>query len=273
MAEKIIIEGKHASLYSDGPAATAHKILLQQLAEGMQQSTVAGLCPEPLPDNIKWIVRLDQLTLCIIQLLPERRWIKWLAPDSPAPFGPESKYVEYSLATPYVILKVPFWDHRIVPRIEVFYRNEPLSHYEGEGGALYWPNLYNVSVNAYGLTAWYCSQHLPASRRRTDIAAGLNNVVHHLFGGGFNASSEMHEGLSTFGLCGQEKVDPRVIDVSEWQKATVDDPNFVLKVAWKPTGLTVKDLIERELKFHNLPAYPQNVKALGNILLRQTKPK
>ena len=139
--------------------------------------------------------------------------------------------------------------------------------------AFYWPNLYNVSVNAYECTAWYCSQHLREARRGADIQTGLNTVVHHLFGGGFNASSEIHEGLSTFGLCVKEKVDPRVIDVNEWQKATAEDPNFVLKVAWKPTGLTVKKLIERELKFHKLPPCPPDAKAVGNIIVRRSKPK
>ena len=79
MAEKIIIEGKHATLSNDNSTSESHKIILEQLAEGFAEATLSGLHPEPVPDNIQWIVRLHQLTVCVVQLLPERRWIKWLA--------------------------------------------------------------------------------------------------------------------------------------------------------------------------------------------------
>lgn len=273
MAEKITIEGKHVSLTSNNSTADTHTTSVQQFVEGIVESTVCGLSSEPLPDNIKWCVQCHKLTICIVQLTPEMRWIKWLADDSPHPFGPGATYVERQLATPYVVLKVPFWGQRIVPRIEVFYRNHPLESLEGDGGALFWPNLYNVSVNAYDCTAWYCSQHLAEARVCTKLQAGLNAVVHHLFGGGFNASSEAHEGLSTLGLCVKENVDPRVTDVKRWAEASKQDPRFVFKVNWKPTGLSVMDLVERELKFHKLSAYPQNVRAVGNIVLRRAKPK
>jgi hypothetical protein len=272
-AEKIIMEGQDARLTSDDKSAGTHSLSLEQFVEGIVESTVRGLSPEPLPDNVKWCVECHSLSIYIVQLTPQVRWIKWLDDNSPEPYGPGAVYAEHRLATPYVVLKVPFWGPRIVPRIEVFYRNRPLESLDGDGGALFWPNLYNVSVNAYRCTAWYCSQHLPEARVRTKVQAGLNAVVHHLFGGGFNASSEAHEGLSTFGLCVQEKLDPRITDVQRWAEATRKDPRFVLGVEWKPTGLTVKDLIERELKFHKLSARPQNTQALGTILLRKAKPK
>jgi hypothetical protein len=130
-----------------------------------------------------------------------------------------------------------------------------------------------VSVHAYECTAWYCSQFLSEARVRTKLQTGLDAVVHHLFGGGFNSSSEAHEGLSTFGLCVKENVDPRITNVSRWEEASKQDPRFVLNVKWKPTGLTVKDLIERELKFHNLTSVPRSVQTLGTIVLRKAKPR
>jgi hypothetical protein len=272
MAEKITIEGKHVCLTGDSKTAGTHTVPVKQFIDGVMESTVQGLTPESLPDNIKWIVRSHKLTLCILQLTPEVRWMKWVAPNSPVPFGPGATYVEHRLATPYVVLKVPFLGQRIVPRIEVFYRNHSLDQ-DGIDGALFWPNLYNVSAHAYECTAWYCSQHLPEARAKTTLRDGLNAVVHHLFGGGFNASSEFNEGLSTFGLCAKENVDRRVTDVNRWAEATLQDPRFVLEVDWKPTGLTVKDLIERELKFHKLAAYPESVQAMGTIILRSSKSK
>jgi hypothetical protein len=273
MAEKITIEGNSVSLTSNNKTAGTHSIAVPLLVEGVVESTVSGLTPEPLPDNIKWPVRIQKLSIYILELTPQVRWIKWLAPDSPLPFGPGATYVEHRLATPYVVLKVPFLGRRIVPRIEVFYRNEPLRNLDGDGGALFWPNLFNVSVNAYQCTAWFCSQYLPEARGAESVQAALNAVVHHLFGGGFNASSEAHEGQSTYALCVKEKIDPKITDVKRWEKASTEDPRFVLDVKWKSAGLTVGELIARELKFHKLSASPQNAQALGNIVIRKSKPK
>jgi hypothetical protein len=271
MAEKITLEGQMACL--TGETAGNHTIPLCRFAEGVAESTVRGLTSEPLPDNVKWFVECGKLRICIVELTPQVRWIKWLADKSPQPFGPEATYTEYRLATPYVVLKVPFWGRHIVPRVEAFYRNERLQSADDKGGELFWPNLYNVSVNAYDCTAWYCSQYLSVSRTPGPIQTGLDEIAHHLFGGGFNASSEAHEGQSTFSLCKQKKVDARVTDVHRWAEASEQDPRFVLGVKWKTTGLTVRELIDRELKFHNIAVAPQTAQALGNILLRKSKPK
>ena len=271
MSEIIVIEGREARLTTgSGEPKTVDAGLL---AEGISANMIRGLTPAPLPDNVKWMVQLGQLTICIVQLTPEWRFVKWLADNSPRPFGEGAIYSDRKLATPYVVLKVPFLRDRVIPRVEVFYRNEPLRSLEGEAGTLYWPNLFNVSVNAYNCTAWYCSQYLDMAQAGKSIEAGLDAVIHHLFGGGFNASSDFHEGLSTFTFCVQEQIDPRVSDVARWEDESKADPKFVLTVPWKPTGLTVKALIDRELKFHKLSPVPATAGAWGNILLRQAKPK
>jgi hypothetical protein len=271
MAEKITLQGKEACL--NGGTGETHVIPLSQFAEEVAAATLRGLTSEPLPDNLKWAPECGKLKIYIVELTPQLRWIKWLADNSPRPFGREAAYAEYRLATPYVVLKVPFWNGHIIPRIEVFYRNQPLESDDGQGGELFWPNLYNVSVNAYGCTAWYCSQHLAVARTPGPVQHALHEVVHHLFGGGFNASSEAHEGLSTFGLCAQEKVDDRVTDVHRWAEASQQDPRFILSVHWKTTGLTIRDLIESELKHHKIARAPRTAQALGNMLLRKAKPK
>jgi hypothetical protein len=270
-AERITIEGECASL-SDARAGT-QTISVERFVQGIADAMVQGFESEALPDNVKWKVRRGNLTVFVIEFTPELRWIKWLADDSPQPFGPEATYADRRLATPYVVLKVPFRGQRIVPRIEVFYRTAPLTCWDGDGGALFWPNLYNVSVNAYNCTAWYCSQFLPSLRAPIGIQAGLEEVAHHLFSAGFNASSEFHEGLSTFGLYAKEGGDPRIADVKRWEAESIRDSRFVLDVKWKPTGLTVKDLMERELTFHRMSVPPKSTRALGNILLRELKPK
>ncbi len=269
MSEQITIRGDQAELVDD--MAGFYSIPVEKMSEGIADSTVQGMTREPVPDNVKWHIRAGRLSIFIVQLTPEVRYIKWLADDSPAPFGPEATYVHRCLATPYVVLKVPFLGQRIIPRIEVFYRNRPIKNLDRT--RLYWPNLYNVSVNAYECTAWYCSQHLHELRRPLKYQTGLEAISHHLFGGGFNASSEHHEGLSTFGLYAQGKADPRITDVKRWEEASRENPRFVLSVKWQSAGLTVKELLDRELAFHNTPTTPRSAAELGNIILRKAKPK
>lgn len=271
MAETITIQGSSAHLKNGKGEQT--EIAVDKLARGIVDQTLHGLDAVPLPDNIKWQVCCGSLTICIVQLTPELRWVKWLADDSPVPYGPEAICTERRLATPYVILKVPFLGQQIIPKVEVFYRNQPLSSLEGDGGMLYWPNLLNVSPNAYGCTAWFCTQYLSAEKPRPGIHAGLDAVVHHLFGGLFNASSEAHEGASTFSKCVKEKVDPRITDVNRWEEESQKDPKFAMSVAWKSTGVTVGKLIENELKRNKIQTAPGTAAALGNILLRQAKAK
>ncbi len=133
MTERITIEGRQVSLASGNTSGDVYSISIEQFIEGLIESMVRGLTPEPVPGNVRWLVQRQNLTLCIVELTPEVRWIKWLADNSPVPFGPEALYAEHRLATPYVVLKVPFWGQRIVPRIEVFYRNQPLESLDGDG--------------------------------------------------------------------------------------------------------------------------------------------
>jgi len=269
MADTITIREDTAQLTNS--QGQNHSLPVKQFVQGVAGSTVLGLDQSPLPDNVKWYVRCGSLTVCIVQLTPELRWIKWLDDKSPARYGPEAVWVKRQLATPYVIFKVPFRNNTVMPRVEVFYRNEPLRSLDGEGGSLCWPNLLNVSPHSYGVTAWFCTQYLRLPPGQRDITSGLDAVIHHVFGGSFNASSEHHEGMSTFSLCQREKVDKRVTNVKRWEKESRKDPKFVLKVKWKPAGLTVRNLIERELEFNKLQTVPANVGALGNIMLRQLK--
>jgi hypothetical protein len=270
-SEKITIEGTEARLADSGGGI--HEARIEKFVEGIVEWTVRGLTEEPLPDGVKWLVRCGNLVIAIVQLTPQAHWIKWLSATSPARYGPKAKYQERRLSMPHLIFKVPFLGRHLVPRIEVFYRNDRLRLIDGEGGALCWPNLYNVSVHAYGCTSWFCSQNLPEAQRPLGLEEGLGAVTHHFFGGGFNASSEHHEGESTFGLCARMNIDPRVTDVARWEAETQRDPNFVREVNWKPTGLTVKSLVERELAFHRMAAGAKTARELGNILLRKATAK
>ena len=271
MAETIIIKGKSASLTTSRGAE--HRVELQKFCEAISNSTIQGFDNEPNPDNVVWNVRCGPLRICIAELKPQLRLVKWLHPDSPVPFGPEAITSQRQLATPYVILKVPFLRERLLPRVEVFYRSAPLRSKDGPDGALYFPNLFNVSPHAYDCISWFCTQYLPIRKLPTGTAAGLNAVTHHLWGGDFNASSEEHEGQSTFGLTIRQEVDERVTSVERWETESQKDPRFVLSVPWLDAQVNVAQLVEREIKFHRVSTMPFTVRILGNLLLRQARPR
>lgn len=244
MSERIILEGKEALVTGGDGSETRAEI--SSLVGALQQTSVQGLDGEALADNLKWKVTSGPLTVCVVELKPQLRRIMVIEADSPMPFGPEGNYREHRLAFPFVILKVPFLKGKVVGRVELFYRNEPLRDL---GDELCWPNLLNVSPHAYGCVAWLCTQYLRQERPAPGITAGLDAVIHHLFGGGFNLSSEMHEGLSCFSKARADRIDARVTDLDRWEAESLLDPRFVLQVEWKPVGLSVRQLIETELKF------------------------
>ena len=144
---------------------------------------------------------------------------------------------------------------------------------DGPGGELFWPNLLNVSPEAYGCKAWFCTQHLEAEGALGGMEASVEAVTHHCFGGQHNLSSEAHEGNSTFRLAQQQGLDNRVTDIKRWETASRADPFFVLSVKWKSTGLTVGDLLRAELKANRLRRVPQSVRDLVSIMLRKTRPR
>lgn len=217
---------------------------LGDLIDVVRRNSVVGFDESPLPkNNLAWKVEAGPLTICIVELEPAFRLLQWIHPESPIPFGPEAVYTPRRLATPYVVLKVPFLHGRIT-KAELFYRTRPLERLDDE---LYWSNLLNVSPHSYGCRAWICTQYLMKENPQPGVMPGLNALLHHLWGGGFNRSSEQHEGSSAFKKAGEDQVDPRVTDVERWEQESIKNPRFVLDVKWKPVGVTVRQLIQEEL--------------------------
>jgi hypothetical protein len=272
MSEQIVIEGREARLNnSDGAQCSAD---LDDWLEQLDHYCIRGMDDEPIPDNVKWLVSCGRLQIAIVELKPALRRVLWIDERaSPVPFGPEAIVRPRRLATPYVVLKAPFLRGRVIPRVEVFYRNEPLRSLDGPGGALLWPNLLNVSPNSHGCTAWFCTQYLGAERLPPGLTAGLHAVVSHLWGGGFTRSSEFHEGQSAFGKAVQDGLPPEATDLDRWEAASVADPRFVLGIPWRDAELTVRKLIEAELRCHRTLPRKATAAALANDLLRAAKRK
>jgi hypothetical protein len=275
--EEIVLRGDEAEVRI--PGASPRSLPVKDLVETVHRVGVHGLHGEPLADNVKWCVTRDKLTVLIVEQKPMLRCITWIDPKSEIPFGDEATYRTYRLETPFVVLKVPFLAGRIVPMCELFYRTAPLTGLEDE---LCWPNLLNVSPEAYGCTAWLCTQKLSKNmetllaRRRllpTTLTGQLDALVTHLWGGGFNRSSEAHEGQSAFQKAIEDEVDPRVTDVERWQQASTETPGFMLDVKWKPTGLTVGTLIQKQLGAIRRGGRLEKTSDLVSVLMGQIRRK
>jgi hypothetical protein len=250
--EMIVVRGKAAELHI--PGASVQTAPAARLAGALRAHGPNGLHAEALPDNTKWRVDAGQLTVFIVELKPEVRSILWIAPDSPVPFGPRAKYRRHRVATPYVVMKAAFLGGELLPTCELFYRTRPLRTL-GTADEVLFSNLLNVSPDAYGCTAWVCTQDLeppPAdSAAEPSFTERLHALCLHAWGGGFNRSSEFHETRSCFQKAIDDGLDGRVTDIERWEAATQADPSFVLDVAWTPAGVTVKRLIEREIERHH----------------------
>jgi hypothetical protein len=272
-AEQLVLEGTQFRVAGGDGGGFSGEVA--DLVEVIRKASVIGLDPEPLPrHSVRWKVVAGPLTVVILELDPELRRMMWIAPDSPQPRGKEARYEPRQLATPYIVLKVPFLHGRVTGRVELFYRNAPLEKLDDE---LYWSNLLNVSPHAYHCKAWLCTQYLAheLAGGPPGITSGLNALMHHTFGGGWNWSSDISEGKSAFTLAKEMEVDPRVTDVDRWEQQSLADPKFVLQVPWKPVGLTVRQLIQEEFTINRAQRNLHETSEMVNLLMaaKNGKPK
>jgi len=277
--EKLILQNDTAELHM--PNSSVRTISSADVMKTIGFHSLHGMTEEPLPETVSWSVGCGPLSIFLLELKPEVRAVRWITAESDEPMGPEAEYRTYRLATPFIILKVPFLNGRIHPTCELFYRSTSVSGDGGDKGLdsqLYWSNLLNVSPHAHGCAAWFCTQYLSLElakvrvrgrRRRPGVVAQLDALVTHIFGGGFNRSSELHEGKSCFSRAKEKGVDPRVTDVDRWQAETQKNPRFMLDVEWEPVGLTIRDLLNRQLLAARLPLPLAETSELINTLLQQ----
>ncbi len=216
----------------------------EQLAEMLRRELVPPLNGTALPDGVKFIEWRDPLMLVVHQLPPHVRQVRWIANDSPQHFGPGTKYRKLRLSVPYAITYALFFCHNgrmaISGANELYVRNEPLKSKDDKLG---YAALLNISCirTPKRHRAWICTQHLHA-QPGSPWTAQLNALLDHTWNGGFNLSSERHEGASWYGE--SKGVHKDLHPVEKWEAASAANDAFALGVPWKPVPLTAGQLMD-----------------------------
>lgn len=208
-----------------------------------------------MPDGFRLAYPMGPFSVWVFEVPPRVYQFRWIAKDSPKQFGAGTAYRAVRIALPYVVVLAVFEGDVLSDANECFFRTKPL---DSEKDPLSYPALLNCSKfnppDGKPLS-WICTQKLDRARfmRVRDPAqrmrAGLGALLSCLFETGFNYSSEHHEGASWF--TESNGVDPRIATVEQWEEATAADPLFVFDVPWIPTGLSVRQVVERTLKNKN----------------------
>lgn len=211
-------------------------------------------CGVVLPDGVRLAESRGPATVWVHETSPRVYNLKWIAGDSRAPYGRGAKYRTVRIAVPYLVVVAVFepLEHgaqQVSTRNECFFRTAPLASGDDE---LLFPALLNCSkfTPPEGKPlSWICTAQMnraafteePDTPKR--LRAGFAALLQCLLETGFNYSSEHHEGASWFSE--SAGVDPRIATVDAWERATRDDPLFVLDVPWLKTGLGLRQAIER----------------------------
>ena len=241
MADRLLLEGGKLTLTTEeGRCIERPEADLDTM---YREELLAPLDGEALPDGVKFADWRNPFLLVVHQMPPHVRQLQWIAEDSPQDYGPGTKYRRVRLSLPYAVTFALYVKHG--PRLhltganELYFRNEPLRH---KNDRLGYPALLNIScIQAPGrIRCWICTQHMPRSRESA-WPQQLQRLIEHTWYGGFNRSSERHEGQSTYGY--SEGIHPALHPVEKWQEASTDDA-FALKVPWREVPLCVGELMD-----------------------------
>ena len=253
--ETITIQGDQARAVSPEGATSSMKLkeLFSKLAPRQPDSAEIVL-----PDGVKALIPMATGAIVVHQTPPRVYGFKWIAANSKADFGRGTRYRTVRIALPYLVVLAVFEGARgghptLSRRNECFFLNRPLDT-NGFDTELHYPALLNCSRfpdDPGNPLAWICTQHLNAPEFAAQtglegsIRAGLSALLRHLLESGFNRSSEHHELNSWYSESVSAGIDPRIASVEDWEKATAEDPLFVLEVPWLTTGVSLREVTRR----------------------------
>ncbi len=215
-----------------------------QLVDMLRAEFLPPLGDIALPDGVKFVEWRPPLLLVVHQLPPHVRQFRWIANDSPAGFGPGTIYRKVRLSIPYTITFALYAQQSarlfLVGNNELYFRNEPLRSRDDRLG---YPALLNVSrIRAPKRErTWICTQYLHCGPQ-ADWTVQLQALLEHTWNGGFNLSSEAHEGASWYGA--SKGVHRDLHPVEKWEAASAANDAFALGVNWKPVPLSAGEVME-----------------------------
>jgi hypothetical protein len=231
-----------------------------------------------LPDGVKLIDARGPTTIWAHETPPCIYSFKWIAADSPARYGPETRYRQVRIALPYLIVMAAFDGGALSGQNECFFRVDPL---DDESDELLYPALLNCSKFSPQKgkpLSWICTAGMNldflahASNPKRQMRASFRALMRCLLQSGFNFSSEEHEQSSWF--TESTRVDPRVSTIEKWQEATNVDPSFVLDVPWLKTGKSAREVIDRMFAYRGLAEPPTPSSAdLSRMVFNHRPPK
>jgi hypothetical protein len=241
MADTLTVQHGHVTL------TTEEGTTLQQpeaeLEEMFRTRYVPPLEGRALPDGVKFVDWREPRLVVVHQSPPALRRLKWIAADSPADYGPGTLYRHVELSLPYAVTFAVFElcgeRLRLGRANELYFTNQPI---QSRNDRLGFPALLNISkVRRGSRTApWICTAHLKLKPHMT-WTEQLEALVRHTLEGGFNRSSEHHEGASFYG---ESKSIPGLHPVEEWHRRSQADPAFGLDVPWLPAPVCVGELVD-----------------------------
>jgi hypothetical protein len=215
-----------------------------QLLEMLRGEFLPPLKESALPDGVKFFEWRPPLLLVVHQMPPHVRQFRWIADDSPVRFGPGTVYRKVRLSIPYAITFALYAQQGerlfLVGNNELYFRNEPL---RARSDHLGYPALLNISriPTPKRERAWICTQYLGWAPD-DDWTGQLQMLLEHTWNGGFNLSSEDHEGASWYSA--STGIHDDLHPVEKWEKASADNDAFALGVPWKPANLSVAEIVE-----------------------------
>jgi hypothetical protein len=215
-----------------------------QLVDMIRQELVPPLNGVAMPDGIKFLEWRAPFLLVVHQLPPHVRQFRWIANDSREKFGPGTKYRKVRLSIPYAITFALYYERGSALALgganELYFRNEPLRSRQDRLGYAALLNISRIRTPRRE-RAWICTQYLRHSKGG-DWTVQLAALLDHTFNGGFNLSSEHHEGASWYGESSGVHAD--LHPVEKWEAATAANEAFALGVPWKPAALSVGQLMD-----------------------------
>lgn len=233
---------------------------VDKFCQVIAQNTISGMRKQPIPDNVRWIVECGQGSVYVLELQPEIRQLVWN--DGSAQHSDDERYgrvyeesgSKHTVATPYVVIVIPFFINKISGNCErpvrVFYRNSPLQSIDDQ---VLSSNLNNVLPVNYGTSSCgsLCLDRLDVNSKmsREEVACA---VVNYLWGSEFN--TEYGNNFASVA-----PIDKRIGSIEAWERESKKNPGFVLEVQWPETGISIRNLINQNIK---------GSANLGNLLLK-----